>query len=131
VSYRDGRGSVEYDQPTPMPSPDGNQVAALVTEQSRKQGVGFGCAEGRTVGALASDAAGFDPDSSRACLALGHGLLMVGDRTLVRQDGNVLLFLVTDEDLNADGDLPSMIRVLDSEHVAANSEIRDLAPPQG
>lgn len=131
VTYQDGRVSVEYDQLTPIPSPDGNRVAALVAEPSRQRGAGFGCAEGRIVGALASDAAGFAPDSSRACLALGHGLLMVGGRTLVRQDGDVVLFLVTDENVNAYGDLPSMIRVMDSEHVAKDSEIRDLTPPPG
>ncbi|MGW4564720.1 hypothetical protein ACWEN3_20640 [Streptomyces sp. NPDC004561] len=113
-----------------MPAPDGRQVAALVTERlPNGRGAGFVCAEGRAVGALASGPPAFGPGPAGACVALGRGLTRVGGRALARQDGDVLLFLVTDGDLSAAGDLPSMIRVLNSEHVAADSGIRDLAPP--
>lgn len=131
VSYRDGRVSVEYDQPTPLPVPDGSQVATLVTERlPNGRGAGFPCAEGLTVNALAADAAGTSPDPTAACQTLGRGLFRVGDSTFVRQDGDVVLFLVMDGDMSEFGDLRSLIRVLDSEHVAADCEIRDLVPPQ-
>jgi hypothetical protein len=125
VSYRDGRVSIEYDQPTPLPVPDGSQVATLVTERlPNGRGVDAVCTEGRTVSALAPHQAGTVPDLSAPCRDLGSGLFNIGTHTLVRQDGDTLLFLVVDGDLS--GDLRSLIRVLDSEHVATDSEILDL-----
>ncbi|GAA1958527.1 hypothetical protein [Kitasatospora viridis] len=128
ISYKDGRLSIEYDQPVPLPAPDGSQTATLVVEPLPPGGDADSlCAEGRTVSAEALSAARSNPDPSTACLPLDHGLTQVGTSTLARQDGDTLLFLVLDDDTIAAGNLPSLTRVLNSAHPATNPEIRDLA----
>lgn len=131
VGYQDGRVSVEYDEVTPLPVPDGSRVATLVTERLPDgSGADFPCAEGARVSAAARAAAGAGPDRSTACRPLGGGLFRAGDSTLVRRDGRVLLVLVAAGDMSEPRGTATMIRVLHSEHTAADAEIRDLTPAQ-